>query len=178
MLRPRPSLALALAAVFLLPMLAPDMAAAKKKKKKVYWYQYAVPFTCGDNQTDPGRMLIGDHSSAIRVFNPGSDATLYSGLALDFPLGMLLPGWTSDRIETALPAGTATQASCQDALDLAAQNPPPPFAIPPYVQGFAIVQSSRPLEVHVTRSVVTAGGAVTMATQKVAPVLISPPSAP
>ncbi len=173
---PRAAIAVTLGLALLLGVSTQSQA---RKRKKVVWYQYAVPFTCGDNATDSGRTLTGTHASAVRIFNPsGATATLYSGLALDFPTGMLIPGWSSSRIATTLPAGTATQASCQDALDLQAQMPPPPFAIPAYVQGFAVIQSSVRLQVQVTHSVEMSGGSVAMNSQAITPVAIAPPPAP
>ncbi len=170
--------ALLLGVLALLAMaLTPSTAFAKKKK--VFWYQYAVPFTCGTNATDPGRTLMGDHATVIHAVNGNPvDATLHVGLSLTFPGGNLSEGWRSERAEVTLSAGAATQASCQDALDLASLMVPPPFPIPPYVQGYAVIQSSRPLDVQRSHAVEMAGGQVALTSQAIAGRPIVPPPAP
>lgn len=172
------NIALLCTAALVAAVFAPSASLAKKKKK-VFWYQYAVPFTCGTNATDPGRTLLGDHATVIQAFNPSTlDATVYVGLALTYPTGALLPGWVSNRVAATLPAGTASQASCQDALDLALLIPPPPFSLPAYAQGFAIIQSSRPLDVQRSHAVEMPGGQVALTSQAIAVRRIAPPAAP
>lgn len=172
-------IALLCAAALVAAVFAPSASLAKKKKKKVVWYQYAVPFTCGTNATDPGRTLMGDHATVIHAFNPGAvDATVYVGLALTYPTGALLPGWVSDRVAVTLPAGTASQASCQDVLDLQNLIIPPPFPIPAYAQGFGIIQSSVALDVQRSHAVEMTGGQVALTSQAIAARAISKPPAP
>ncbi|MCP5060513.1 MAG: hypothetical protein GY937_27765 [bacterium] len=172
-------LALVCIAAFAVTFLAPASSLARKKRRVIYWYEYSVPFTCGSNATDPGRILTGDHATVIHAINSNTvDATVYVGLALTYPAGNLFPGWVSDRAAATLPAGAASQASCQDALDLQNQIVPPPFPIPPYAQGFATIQSSVPLTVQQTHSVEMPGGQIAFTNQAVAARMILPPPAP
>lgn len=173
-------LALVCVAAFAAAFLAPTSSAAKRRRKPVvYWYEYSVPFTCGTNATDAGRILMGDHATVIHAINPSTaDATVYIGLALTYPAGNLLPGWVSSRVAATMPAGAASQASCQDALDLQNQIVAPPFPIPPYAQGFATIQSSIPLTVQQTHSVEMPGGQIAFTNQAIAARRILPPAAP
>lgn len=172
-------LALVFVAAFAATFFAPSSSLARRKRPIAYWYEYSVPFTCGSNATDPGRILTGDHATVIHAINPNTaDATVYIGLALTYPTGSLVPGWVSDRVAATLPAGAASQASCQDALDLQNQIVAPPFSIPPYAQGFATIQSSVPLTVQQTHSVEMAGGQIALTNQAIAARRILPPPAP
>ena len=60
-----------------------------------------------------------------------------------------LPGVVTNELPGTVLAGTAQELSCQDALDLSAGLPP---GSPTYAQGVAIIDSSRPLHVTVTRA--------------------------
>ncbi|MBW2242480.1 MAG: hypothetical protein JRH01_10875 [Deltaproteobacteria bacterium] len=172
-------IALLCVAAFAATILAPSASLARKKKRGIYWYEYSVPFTCGSNATDPGRILTGDHATVIQAINAGTaNATVYVGLALTYPTGALFPGWVSDRVAATLPAGAASQASCQDALDLQNQIVPPPFPIPPYAQGFATIQSSIPLTVQQTHSVEMPGGQIALTNQAIPGRRIVRPPAP
>ena len=142
--------------------------ASAKKKKKVYWYQYAVAFTCGTNTTDPARLPLGDYASQLTIANlDGTDASVLQRVAVSYPL----PGVVTNELPAVVTAGTAQELSCQDALDLGAVLPP---ASPTYAQGMAVIDSSKPLQITVTRSVTTPGGQTSMQTEAVPARLIPP----
>ena len=145
----------------MLGLLGSEAALAKKKKRPVYWYQYAVTFTCGTNTTDAMRLPLGEHVSQLTIANlDGTDASVLQRIAVSYPL----PGVVTNELPGTVSAGTAQQLSCQDALDLGATLPP---GSPTYAQGVAVVDSSRPLHVTVTRSVTRAGGETSMQTELV-----------
>lgn len=153
--------ALAVGLTLALGLLGPDAAFAKKKKKPVYWYQYAVTFTCGTNTTDPARLPLGEHVSQLTIANlGGTDAAVLQRIAVSYPL----PGVVTNELPGTVSADTAQQLSCQDALDLGATLPP---GSPTYAQGVAVVDSSRPLHVTVTRSITRTGGETSMQTEAV-----------
>jgi len=152
---------LALGLTLSMGLLTADPAEAKKKKKRVYWYQYAVVFTCGSNTTDAARIPLGDYSAQMTIANLDAiDASVLQRVAVSYPL----PGVVTNELPGTVSAGTAQELSCQDALDLGAVLPP---GSPTYAQGIAVIDSNKPLQITVTRSVTTPGGQTSMETTPV-----------
>jgi len=154
-------------------LLLPTSAAAAKKKKRVYWYRYTVQFTCGTNATDLERIVPGEYVTSVHVLNPEAvDAVVQGRLAMTYPPGPGSTGFTSDPGQQILPGLSATEVDC-GLLAMAPLLVPGLPPLPPYVQGFGVIESNRPLDVTVVHTVAGPGGDVSQQIEKVPPRLIA-----
>ncbi|RIL07944.1 MAG: hypothetical protein DCC71_01055 [Proteobacteria bacterium] len=144
--------------------------AAQAKKKKappiVYSYEYAIPFTCGNDATDRSRALPGDYAVAIDIYSPRGEAHVDQRVLLTFPPGGQLPGYASDVISQTVPVGSGIQVSCDDLRGSAFlyQDPPPATT---FVQGLFLLTSLTPVHVFATRTVQGVDGGLSMQTEPI-----------
>src|SRR5262249_60052093 len=81
------------------------------------WYQYAVPFTCGNNPSDFDRAVPGDYAFAVNVLNSSTAiAQLVKQVQLTDPPGGEQAGAVSSPIPEDLPGASAMQVSCAGIL--------------------------------------------------------------
>ena len=171
---------LATAAFVVLALLVPAAASAKKKKKKrkrpPAWYEYSVPFACGQNAILDG-LVPGDYAFTLYLSNgqPFEIATRQE-VAITSPPGGGAPGPISEPVLVDLMADEATQLTCSDLLGGVFM-----FAEPPdtsgVVQGLVRVTSRAPLQVTGLQSVLGAGGTVSISEAPVRDSLQQPPAA-
>jgi hypothetical protein len=143
---------------------APDAAQAKSKKKTSS--QYVIPFTCGENLVDVGRVLPGSYAISVDVRSPSAEASVDEQVILTYPPGGQLPGFASDVIMQLVPAGSAMQISCDELLGAGFLYPVPP-PVTPYVQGLLILTSRTSLQVFATRTAQGTIGGLSMQTEMV-----------
>lgn len=156
-------------------LLLPSTSLAKKKKRRVYWQQYAVPFTCGDNVADNVRVEPGDYAVAIDIRNAGdADVTLNQTVSLTFPPGGLVAGPVSDTRQDVLLPGESFQVSCDEILGSAFtfQGGGNPQASP-YVQGFLVIEGLGALDVNLTQTATGATGEVSVDSEMMSPRTVS-----
>jgi len=152
-------IAVAACALLLLPGAA---AAKKKKRKRPYWYQYSVAFNCGEAD-ETASVVPAAYETSINVLNPhAANAVLRKRVSLTFPAEDEMQGANSDMVQGVLGADKATQISCDDLVSPASfvMDPPPEFS--PFVQGFVILVSNRPLTVSATQTATGATGEVSL----------------
>jgi hypothetical protein len=159
-------LALAFALIAAVFAAAPDAAQAKSKNRSAA--QYVIPFTCGENLTDVGRVLPGRYAISVDVRSPSSEASVDEQVILTYPPGGQLPGFASEVIAQTIPAGSAIQLGCDEILGASFlyQTPPP---VTPYVQGLLILTSRASLQVFATRTAQGTTGGLSMETESVPP---------
>lgn len=149
---------------------AAGMAAspAAAKSKQVEWFQYAVSFTCGENQGEAQRVVQGEFATAVNLFNAGStDVTLHKSIALTYPPAEQAAGAVSGQIEDVLAPGTALQVDCQELQNEFVFASPAPVATD-HQQGFLVIESDRPLHVEAVYTSAGATGDVSVDVERVA----------
>ena len=134
-------------------------------------FQYAAKFVCG---FDPPpaflRVAPGQYATSVLIHNPQrKSVTIRKKVALTFPAAPPFahfeqaPGAVSEFIEDTLLSDEALQVDCQEIGPLGGSSffpggipavPP----VPPYIQGFVIIESERSVDVTTIVSVADLGG--------------------
>ncbi|MDH3605203.1 MAG: hypothetical protein OEU26_36885 [Candidatus Tectomicrobia bacterium] len=141
-------------AVFLLSIIAPASA-----NEQTYKYQYAAKVVCGNNPMNPARILPGRYATTVNIFNPTSYSVEFAkSLSLTFPPAEQAPGRVSEALNDRLEPMQALKVACR-AAEFDTEGIPTEFfgsdiEFPPYVEGFLVIRSNRPL---VVSTVYTAG---------------------
>ena len=126
-----------------------------KPKPSPEWFQYVVNFTCGTNASDALRVVRGEYTTAVDLYNAGdAEAEIHKHIALTYPPAAQAAGEVSQPIEDLLAAGTALQIDCEEIRNEFLFATPPPAT--DHVQGFLVIESRLPLHVE---AVYTAAGA-------------------
>ena len=122
--------------------------AAQAKGKTPPWFQYVVPFTCGNNPSDLDRAVPGDFALAVNVLNTsGGIAQLVKQVQLTYPPGGEQPGAASSLIQEDLPAASAMQVSCAEIRNEFVYPTGAPTGL---VQGVLVIKSSMFVDVSAT----------------------------
>ncbi len=121
-------------------------------------FSYAAAFTCGlSPQTAFVRVVPGQYATAVQIHNPSlSEVTLRRRLSLTFPNVASgpapLPGLVSEWILTEIGPGESIEVDCGEIPEDFLRG----VKLPPYVQGFLVIQSRESLDVtaiHTTATV-------------------------
>lgn len=108
-------------------------------------FQYAAKFVCGLNPTPVVRILPGQYATAVNIHNPGYEpVVLRERVALTFPPAQQEAGPVSETIEVKLGPNQALEVDCGE---IPSQFFPPELTLPPYIQGFLVIESSESLDV-------------------------------
>jgi hypothetical protein len=141
------------------------------------WYQYAVPFTCGNNASDLDRAVPGNYALAVNVFNMSSSAIaqVVKQVQLTYPPGGEQAGALSSPIQEDLPAASAMQVSCGEILREFVYATGAPTGL---VQGVLVIKSSLFLDVSATHFATGTNGGVSQDVQAVSGLAVAPAQLP
>ena len=118
-------------------------------------FSYAAPVTCGfDPDGAFARIVPGQYATTVNVYNPSRRPVLISRrLSLTFPdaQGGAGPeaGLVSPALVSKLEAGAALQVDCGEIPAEFFGDLP----LPPYIQGFLVLEASSPLDVAAVTTV-------------------------
>ena len=136
------------------------------------WYQYAVPFTCGNNASNLDRAVPGDYALAVNVLNTSTRiAQLVKQVQLTYPPGGEQAGARSSPIQEDLPAASAMQVSCGEILREFVYATGAPTGL---VQGVLVIKSSLFLDVSATHFATSPNGGVSQDVERVSGLAIAP----
>ena len=129
------------------------------------WYQYAVPFTCGNNPSDLDRAVHGDYAFAVNVLNSSTAiAQLVKQVQLTDPPGGEQAGAVSSPIQEDLPGASAMQVSCAEILHEFVYATGAPTGL---VQGMLVIKSSVFLDVSATHFATGQNGGISQQVESV-----------
>ena len=127
--------------------------------------QYVAHFTCGSNLTATPRDLAGQYATSINILNSkDSPVVLRKRVVLTVSPSALEPGLVSDSVEANLGAMQAFKLGCDEI--------PTKFFtgvadLPPFFQGYLIVESGRKLNVTAVYTTGTPEAVQSMDVEKV-----------
>ncbi len=132
-------------------------------------FSYAAAFTCGVSpQTAFVRIVPGRYATAVQIHNPSlSGVSMRRRLSLTFPSVAAgpapLPGLVSDWIMTEIGPGESIEVDCGEIPGDFLRG----VMLPPYVQGFLVIQSRTSLDVTAIHTTATIDGKGNMNVQSI-----------
>jgi len=139
------------------------------------WYQYTVPFTCGNNASNLDRAVPGDYAFAVNVLNTSTViAQVIKQVHLAYPPGGEQAGTASSPIQEDLPGYSAIQVSCGEILNEFVYPTQPTG----FVQGVLVIKSNLFLDVSATHFAGGSNGGISQDVERAPAIAIAPSPLP